>query len=332
MENETKTAFKIVLFLIFLAASVLVLGQNNISLAEDSATTKASLYNTNKKTAATTGAPVYTPMEEIPGMGKPTNFYDYVIAIYKFGIGGIGICAMLMIIIGGYMYMTSAGNNASMESAKGVITDAIVGLLLAFSSFLILYVINPDLVKIKKINMNPTLTTAEKASTGGTASSSGTGNGKCEVLSSGPCSVENLKSTFSDDAKKMSMICNKESRGNAALASSTDLCMDGNSFSIGLYQINIMTSANSIGCDGSTIFEGTGSRSSSYDCNDYKTNSNGVKYCAHRKCKVKAGQEATYASCKAKLMNGTTNIQAASTLFSNGKYNHWKTSASICGI
>jgi len=324
MIKKITTTFKVLLFAVILVAPVLIVSQKDISLA---ATT---VYKSEGERAAAIGLMTYTPMEEIPGLGKPSNFYDYISAIYKFGIGAIGICALLMIIVGGYMYITSAGNNASMEKAKGVITDAIVGLLLAFSSYLILYIINPDLVKIKRININPALTTAEKAST--TISSSGTGNGKCEVLSSGPCSVENLKSTFSDDAKKMSMICNKESRGNAALASSTDLCMDGNSFSIGLYQINIMTSANSIGCDGSSIFEGTGSRSSSYDCNDYKTNSSGVRYCAHRKCKVKAGQEATYANCKTKLMNGTTNIQAASVLFSNGKYKHWETSANICGI
>lgn len=97
----------------------------------------------------------YTPMEQLPGYGAPTDFFDYVAALYKFGIGAVGIAAMIMVTIGGFMYISSAGNNASMEKAKGVITDAIVGLLLALSAYIILYTINPDLVKLKKPTVTP---------------------------------------------------------------------------------------------------------------------------------------------------------------------------------
>jgi hypothetical protein len=95
----------------------------------------------------------YTPMEKIPGFETETtgNFCVYINAVYKFGLWTIGICAMFMIIIGGYMYIVSAGNNASMGKAKGVITDAIIGLLLAFFAWLILNEINPNLVQMKTI-------------------------------------------------------------------------------------------------------------------------------------------------------------------------------------
>lgn len=97
----------------------------------------------------------YTPLEKIPGSESSTSdvtdFYAYLSAIYKFGIWAIGIAALLMITIGGYMYITSAGNNTSMEKAKGVITDAIVGLVLALTAYLLLYIINPDLVKIQRL-------------------------------------------------------------------------------------------------------------------------------------------------------------------------------------
>ncbi|MFA6383626.1 MAG: hypothetical protein WCX17_04365, partial [Parcubacteria group bacterium] len=95
----------------------------------------------------------YTPLEKIPGSDtvEMTDFYVYINAIYKFGIWAIGIAALLMISIGGFMYITSAGNNSSMEKAKGVITDAVVGLILALTAYLLLYIINPDLVKIVKL-------------------------------------------------------------------------------------------------------------------------------------------------------------------------------------
>ena len=94
----------------------------------------------------------YTPMEEIPGYGKPKDFPTYIITVYKFGIWAAGIAALLMIMIGGYMYLTSAGNTASMGKAKEYITDAIVGLILVMISWLILYIINPDLVSFTSLN------------------------------------------------------------------------------------------------------------------------------------------------------------------------------------
>ncbi len=94
----------------------------------------------------------YKLMEGIPGFANPgdsINFYTYVSDVYKFGIWAIGIAALLMIVVGGYMYIMSAGNNSQMEKAKGVITDAIIGIIMVMSAYVLLYEINPDLVKIK---------------------------------------------------------------------------------------------------------------------------------------------------------------------------------------
>jgi hypothetical protein len=126
MKNKNKKIF--ILFLTLISTGFLVLFFTHTSLA--------AAFN-------------YIPMEEIPGFGRPADFPSYLMAIYKFGLWTIGIAALLMITIGGYMYLTSAGNNASMQKAKKVITDAIAGLILAMISYLILYLINPDLIKIK---------------------------------------------------------------------------------------------------------------------------------------------------------------------------------------
>jgi len=91
----------------------------------------------------------YRPLESIPGFPLTNNFAVFISNLYKFGIWTVGICALIMIVIGGYMYAASGGNNASMEKAKGFITDAIIGLVLALLAYLILYVINPELVNIK---------------------------------------------------------------------------------------------------------------------------------------------------------------------------------------
>lgn len=93
----------------------------------------------------------YVPMEKIPGFATSGNFCDYITTLYKFGIWAVGVTALLMITLGGYMYIMSAGNTAEAAKAKGVIYDAVFGLALAMLSYLILYEINPNLVQLGSI-------------------------------------------------------------------------------------------------------------------------------------------------------------------------------------
>jgi hypothetical protein len=61
---------------------------------------------------------------------------------------------MLMLILGGYYYMTAAGN--AEQSGKGVeiIWSAIIGMALLFGAFLLLNTINPDLVTFPVDSLN----------------------------------------------------------------------------------------------------------------------------------------------------------------------------------
>ena len=52
-----------------------------------------------------------------------------------------------MIVIGGIQYVTAYGNPGKLEDAKNRINQALIGLLLAVGAWLILYTINPDLIK-----------------------------------------------------------------------------------------------------------------------------------------------------------------------------------------
>jgi soluble lytic murein transglycosylase-like protein len=94
----------------------------------------------------------YRLLETLPGFFQSgtvmTDFPAFILAIYKFGIWTVGIAGLFMITIGGFMYMASAGNNATAESAKKIIQDALLGVAVALCAYLILYVINPDLTKI----------------------------------------------------------------------------------------------------------------------------------------------------------------------------------------
>jgi len=65
--------------------------------------------------------------------------------LYVYGVGVVAIAAMIMLVIGGVQYMVAGEKDPS--SAKERIRNAIWGLILALTSYLILYTINPDLTK-----------------------------------------------------------------------------------------------------------------------------------------------------------------------------------------
>lgn len=89
----------------------------------------------------------YENYENIPGQEKTTDFVAYVENIYKFGIAIAAILALFMIVLGSFNYIvTSAGNASKMGDAKDMIVKAVQGLVLALAAFLILFIINPDLI------------------------------------------------------------------------------------------------------------------------------------------------------------------------------------------
>lgn len=75
--------------------------------------------------------------------------------IYLFSLGLGALIAMFMVVLAGYRYMTAQGNAEQVESAKGAFASAFIGLIIIFIAFILLYLINPDLVKFKKLELPP---------------------------------------------------------------------------------------------------------------------------------------------------------------------------------
>ncbi|MFZ2187273.1 MAG: pilin [Candidatus Moraniibacteriota bacterium] len=92
----------------------------------------------------------YQLLEKIPGFASTdgSNLPRYIAAIYNLALAVIVLSAVLMLSIGGFMYLTSAGNTSAMGTAKGVIFDSLIGLVIALTAYLLLNVINPDLVTV----------------------------------------------------------------------------------------------------------------------------------------------------------------------------------------
>lgn len=77
---------------------------------------------------------------------------QYVAGIYKYGIGVAVFLAVIMIMAGGFMWLVSAGRPGQIQVAQDFIKSALLGLVLALFSYLLLYTVNPRLISLDPIN------------------------------------------------------------------------------------------------------------------------------------------------------------------------------------
>lgn len=78
---------------------------------------------------------------------------EYISQIYQYGVGLGIIVAIIMIIVAGLQWASSAGNESTISSAKDRIGKAVFGLVLIISSYTILHTINPELVRFDDLNI-----------------------------------------------------------------------------------------------------------------------------------------------------------------------------------
>lgn len=89
---------------------------------------------------------------EVP-IGSKTyveNWYDYLFTVYNFAIGSAGILASVAMMYGGFSWAISAGNESRITKAKDTIKSALIGLIIALCSYIILSFISPNLVNINQ--------------------------------------------------------------------------------------------------------------------------------------------------------------------------------------
>ncbi len=109
----------------------------------------------------------FTPQVAIPGFatgavdvgttvdGKMTSdlLARYIKAMYDYGLKAAGILAAVILMGGGLIWLTSAGNESKIGQAKEMIVGAISGLIILFSAWLILNTVNPALLSLTPMSL-----------------------------------------------------------------------------------------------------------------------------------------------------------------------------------
>lgn len=108
-------------------------------------------------------APERPLLLEIP-VGTTTEvsgLEEYLSILYEFIIAAIAILSAVMLMFNGMRWATAGGSSETLGVAKGGVINAIIGLLIALTSFVLLNVINPALVNFGRLSL-PGIITPER--------------------------------------------------------------------------------------------------------------------------------------------------------------------------
>ncbi len=94
--------------------------------------------------------------------GTVTGLGQYILNIYKWGIGLAALFALAFLVFGAIQKILSAGSLASAESANERISAAIYGLILLLAAVTILYSINSKITDISDIDTSKILQDIQK--------------------------------------------------------------------------------------------------------------------------------------------------------------------------
>lgn len=111
----------------------------------------------------------YVPLAPLPlpggasgPVGGPVSLGGYLSSMFQWIIGIAGVLAVLMIVIAGIEYMSPVPS--AKESGKNRAMAAILGLILALVSYLILRTINPDLVSGPNLDLTSPTSNTQRGS------------------------------------------------------------------------------------------------------------------------------------------------------------------------
>lgn len=98
----------------------------------------------------------------LSGLSKPTKIGDstsvnflaeYINALYSWALPAGALVAVVMMMLGGLQYVLSRGKSKYIEKAKTRITNAITGLVLLLAAYEIAFLIDPNTVRLKSLEV-----------------------------------------------------------------------------------------------------------------------------------------------------------------------------------
>jgi hypothetical protein len=121
---------------------------------------------------------VSVPGNSNPGSSATAGPGSYIANFYQFALLIGGVLALAVVVYGGILYMTSVGNPSGQSEAKEWLWAALWGILLLAGAYLILEIINPQLLNLNLPTLQNTgQTTSQVTTPAGSSGGGSTGGG-----------------------------------------------------------------------------------------------------------------------------------------------------------
>ncbi len=69
------------------------------------------------------------------GLGTSTDVRQAIINIVQFILGFLGLIAVIIVLYGGFQWMTAAGNEEKVSSARATLTAGLIGLVIILAAY-----------------------------------------------------------------------------------------------------------------------------------------------------------------------------------------------------
>ena len=128
IQISSKMFFSLFL-IIFCASLILPVGMINIQPADATALTTANLLNT--ATIGESGLSTST-----------TNLKTMIMKVIGIVLGFLGIIAVIIVIVGGFKWMTSGGAEDKTKAARDLIVSGMIGLVIVLIAYTIVHFVS----------------------------------------------------------------------------------------------------------------------------------------------------------------------------------------------
>lgn len=121
-----------ILFLMAILLSILFVLQGAATFASDTLDNAFRQKGPFESVADTAGY-------SIKGENIDSELMSMISTIIRAALSFLGVIFLILMIYGGYLWMTAGGNEQQVEKAKSLITAAIIGLIIVVSAYAISY-------------------------------------------------------------------------------------------------------------------------------------------------------------------------------------------------
>src|SRR5688572_10663375 len=89
----------------------------------------------------------------VGGIQEVSGLPEYINTVYRYLVSIILVVAIVMVVYGGFLYLTGAAGIGSIQRGKQIIKDALIGMVVVLAAYAILQTINP---RTTQFRLNPT--------------------------------------------------------------------------------------------------------------------------------------------------------------------------------